>query len=62
LVGGYQPAAGKEFPAFSLVGGKVAGTFNTVQSPFTADHAHETSAPAFVGVIYKSSKLKTAGI
>ncbi len=62
LVGGYQPVAGKEFPLFSLVGGKFVGTFNSVQSPFTADYAHETNTPAFVGVIYKSSKLKTAKI
>jgi hypothetical protein len=47
---------------FSLVGGKFVGTFNSVQSPFTADYAHGTTTPAFVGVIYKSSKLKTAKI
>jgi hypothetical protein len=62
LVGGYKPAAGQEFPVFSLVGGKFAGTFSHVKSPFTADYAHETTSPAFVGVIYKSSKLKTAKI
>jgi hypothetical protein len=57
LVGGYKPAAGKEFPVFSLVGGKFAGKFSSIESPFTADYAHETSTPAFVGVIYQSSKM-----
>jgi hypothetical protein len=56
LVGGYKPLANKDFPVFELVGGKFAGTFSSVKTPFTADYTHETSTPAFVGIVYKSTK------
>jgi len=59
LVGGYKSPANKEFPVFELVGGKFAGTFSSVKGPFSADYAHETTTPAFVGVIYKSTKSKS---
>jgi hypothetical protein len=62
LVGGYRPPANKEFPIFQLFGGKFAGRFSRVRGGFAADYKHETSTPAFVGVIYKSTKLKTAKI
>jgi hypothetical protein len=62
LVGGYTPPANKEFPVFELEGGKLVGKFSSVKAPFSADYTHETSTPAFVGVIYKSTKLKTAKI
>ena len=52
LVGGYKPPANKEFPIFQLVGGKFAGTFSRVRGGFAADYKHETSTPAFVGIIY----------
>jgi hypothetical protein len=58
LVGGYKPPANKEFPVFQLEGGKFAGTFGSVQNRFTADYTHETTTPAFVGVVYRSSKAK----
>ena len=58
LVAGYKPPAGKELPVFELVGGKFAGTFASVKRPFSADYAHETTTPAFVGVIYKSTRPK----
>ena len=60
LVGSYRPPANKEFPIFQLFGGKFAGRFSRVRGGFAADYKHETSTPAFVGVIYKSTKLKTA--
>ena len=62
LVGGYRPPGNKEFPIFQLLGGKFAGTFSRVLGSFAADYKHETSTPAFVGVIYKSTKLKPAKI
>jgi hypothetical protein len=62
LVGGYRPPGNKEFPIFQLLGGKFAGTFSRVRGGFAADYKHETSTPAFVGVIYKSTKLKRAKI
>ena len=59
LVGGYKPPANKEFPVFELEGGKFAGTFSSVKAPFTADYTHETTTPAFVGIVYKSTKSKS---
>jgi hypothetical protein len=52
LVGGYKPPATKEFPVFQLFGGRFTGTFSRVGSGFTADYKHETTTPAFVGVIF----------
>ncbi len=52
LIGGFTPAAGQEFNAFALDGGKFEGTFATVANGFTADYAHEASDPAFVGAVY----------
>ena len=52
LVGGYKPPATKEFPVFQLSGGKFTGTFSRVGGGFTADYKHETTTPAFVGIIY----------
>ena len=52
LVGGYRPPANKEFPIFQLFGGRFAGTFSRVRGGFSADYKHETTAPAFVGIIY----------
>jgi hypothetical protein len=62
LVGGYKPPANKEFPVFELEGGKFAGTFSRVKGPFSADYTHETTTPAFVGVVYKSTKSKSTKI
>jgi hypothetical protein len=59
LVGGYTPPANKDFPVVDLEGGKFAGTFGTVGAPFSADYTHETTTPAFVGVVYKSTKPKS---
>ncbi len=53
LEGGYKPPAKKEFPVFQLEGGKFAGTFARVQNLFTADYTHETTTPAFVGIVYR---------
>ena len=40
----------------------IAGTFGTVAGRFTADYTHETTTPAFVGVVYKSTKSKSTKI
>jgi hypothetical protein len=55
LIGGFVPAAGQEFDLFGLDGGKFEGTFGALANGFTADYAHETSEPAFVGVVYGAS-------
>jgi hypothetical protein len=52
LVGGFTPLPGTEFELFSLQGGTFSGTFSTVGNGFTADYAHASASPAFVGVIY----------
>ena len=52
LVGGYRPPANKEYPIFQLLGGKFTGTFSRVRGGFAADYKHETTTPAFVGIIY----------
>ncbi|HEV3323101.1 MAG TPA: hypothetical protein VG147_13050 [Solirubrobacteraceae bacterium] len=54
-IGGFVPAAGQEFDLFELDGGKFEGTFGALANGFTADYAHETSEPAFVGVVYGAS-------
>jgi hypothetical protein len=54
LVGGYKPPAAQEFPVFQLSGGKFTGTFSRVGGGFTVDYKHETTTPAFVGVIYET--------
>jgi len=56
LVGGYRPPANKEFPIFQLFGGKFAGTFSRVRGGFSADYKHETTTPAFVGIIYGKAR------
>jgi hypothetical protein len=55
LVGGFTPAAGQEFDVFALDGGKFEGTFPSVANDFSGDYAHESSEPAFVGVVYGPS-------
>jgi hypothetical protein len=52
LIGGFVPTAGQEFDLFELDGGKFEGTFAALAGGFTADYAHETSQPAFVGAVY----------
>lgn len=52
LVGGFVPSAGQEFDLFELDGGKFESAFAAVANGFTADYSHETSDPAFVGVVY----------
>ena len=52
MVGGYRPPANKEYPIFQLLGGKFTGTFSRVRGGFAADYKHETTTPAFVGIIY----------
>ncbi|HVA90024.1 MAG TPA: hypothetical protein VNL71_09285, partial [Chloroflexota bacterium] len=56
LVGGYIPTANAEFPLFLLVGGKITGTFSHLGNRFTADYTHESTSPAFVGAVYRSTK------
>ena len=55
LIGGFVPAAGQEFDLFELDGGKLEGTFAALANGFTADYSHESSEPAFVGVVYGAS-------
>jgi hypothetical protein len=52
LVGGFTPATGQELDVFKLEGGKFEGTFPSVANGFGGDYAHESSQPAFVGVVY----------
>jgi hypothetical protein len=52
LVGGFTPATGQEFDVFALDGGKFEGTFPSVANGFGGDYTHESSEPAFVGVVY----------
>ncbi len=52
LAGGFVPSAGQEFDLFELDGGKFESAFPAVANGFTADYSHETSQPAFVGVVY----------
>ena len=55
LVGGFTPATGQEFDVFKLEGGKFEGTFPSVADGFSGDYSHESSEPAFVGVVYGAS-------
>lgn len=52
LAGGYSPAAGTEFQPWLLSGGTFSGVFAHLGVGFSADYAHESASPAFVGVIY----------
>jgi hypothetical protein len=52
-------AANTDFPIFLLSGGEFKGSFARLAKHFTADYAHETASPAFVGVIYDKSAKKT---
>jgi hypothetical protein len=54
LVGGFTPAAGQEFELFELDGGQFTGAFGATGGGFSADYAHESAEPAYVGVIYGS--------
>jgi hypothetical protein len=55
LVGGHTPAPGTDFQLFLLSGGKFGGTFGHLGNGFSADYAHESASPPFVGVIYHHS-------
>jgi len=61
LVGGFVPAAGEEFEAIELDGGKFEGTFPGIGNGFSADYSHESSEPAFVGVTYGVSAAGSGG-
>jgi hypothetical protein len=52
LEGGYSPASGTEFQAFPLNGGTLSGTFASVGGGFAADYTHESTSPAYVGLVY----------
>lgn len=54
-VGGFTPAVGEEFAIVALDGGAFTGTFPTVSDDFSSDYTHETTSPAYVGVVYGSS-------
>ncbi|MFZ2058897.1 MAG: hypothetical protein WAV54_15945 [Acidimicrobiales bacterium] len=58
LVVGHAPAANTEFRLFLLSGGTFKGTFGRLGRGFTADYAHESASPAFVGAIYDKSSKK----
>ncbi|MGA7705580.1 MAG: hypothetical protein WB998_11870 [Solirubrobacteraceae bacterium] len=58
LTGGFAPSANEEFNV--IEGSPVKGTFATVSGGFTADYAHESSEPPYVGIVYSSS-TKTTG-
>ncbi len=51
-------SANADLPLLLLSGGVFKGTFAHVAKPFTADYAHETGTPAFVGVVYEESAKK----
>ena len=55
LVGGHTPAANTDFQLFLLSGGTFSGRFTHLGKGFTADYAHESVSPPFVGVIYPHS-------
>jgi fibronectin-binding autotransporter adhesin len=63
LEGGYTPPTGQEFDIIVLSGanfaGTLTGTFSTVGNGFTADYAHQSASPAFVGFVYKASSAPT---
>ena len=58
LAGRYLPAANTEFQLFLLSGGSFTGAFGRLPKSFTADYAHETATPAFVGVVFDKSAKK----
>lgn len=58
LLGGFTPVANQEFEPFALSGGPFTGSFATVANSFTADYSHESSTPAYVGVIYAPATTK----
>ena len=51
-------SANTDLPLFLLSGGVFKGTFSHLAKPFTADYAHETGTPAFVGAVYEESAKK----
>jgi hypothetical protein len=55
---GHLPAANTEFQLFQLTGGSFKGTFSRLGNRFTADYAHETASPAYVGAVYEESGKK----
>ena len=57
VVVGHVPA-NTDLPLFLLSGGIFKGTFAHLAKSFTADYAHETATPAFVGAVYKESGKK----
>jgi fibronectin-binding autotransporter adhesin len=59
LVGGFVPAANQEFQTFLLTGGPFTGTFATLGNGFSADYAHETTSPAYVGSVYGAAVTQT---
>ncbi len=60
LIGGFVPATNQEFEPFALSGGTFKGSFATVNNSFTADYSHESSTPAYVGVVYAPVTTKPA--
>jgi hypothetical protein len=55
LVGGHTPSANTDFQVVLLSGGTFSGRFEHLGNGFTADYAHESASPPFVGVIYHHS-------
>ena len=58
-VNGYAPAVGSAFALIPLdsnvafgLNPKVTGTFGVVSGGFAADYSHETTSPAYIGVVY----------
>ena len=52
LTGGRTPGAGAEYQVVLLDGGAYSGTFAHLAKGFTTDSSHETTSPAYVGVVY----------
>jgi hypothetical protein len=59
LVGGFVPAANQEFQTFLLTAQTFTGTFAAVGNGFSADYAHETTSPAYVGAVYGTAPAPT---
>ncbi len=55
LVGGFVPTANQEFQTLLLTGGTFSGTFASFGNGFSADYAHETTSPAYVGAVYAAA-------
>ena len=58
----YAPAVGSAFAVFPLdsnvafgLSPRVTGTFGSVSGGFAADYSHETTSPAYIGVVYGAS-------